>query len=191
VFIKNIKGKFIFWSLIPSIFLFIFMGNLIGLIPYSNSITSYLFLVFLYAAIIFLSLNIAGLFIKKWSFFSAFYAKGTPFLLIPFLGIVEIISYCSRVISLTVRLFANIVAGHLLLKVLGLFIWKVFPFGITSKYLVTNFFLIILPLTVFFLLILLELFVSFIQAYIFTLLLTFYINESITFIKIKMLDKNI
>jgi len=189
IVINNIKNINIYWFLIPTIFIYIFLSNIIGLIPYSNSVTSYIFVVFLYAGTIFLSLNIAGIYIKGFYFLNIFYAKGTPFLLIPLLVVLEILSYIARIISLTVRLFANIVAGHLLLKVLGLFIWQVFPFGgITSKYIISNSILIIIPLLVFFALIVLELFVSFVQAYIFTLLLTFYIKDSVNLTKLTKED---
>ena len=105
-----------------SIFFFILIANLIGNIPYSYAITSSAILTMSFSIAIFLGVTIIGLMTKKINFFSSFVPEGTPLALAPLLSLIELISYCARAISLGVRLFSNIVAGHTLLKILSTFL---------------------------------------------------------------------
>ena len=109
-------------------FLFLFVTvsviNITGLIPYSWTVTSWFTSVFLIALSFFFQINILIILGKKFEFFSQFIPAGTPLVIIPFLNNIEIISYTSRVISLSVRLFANMLSGHALLKILISFAWS-------------------------------------------------------------------
>ena len=118
--------------------------------------------------------TIIGIYINGINFFSLFLPPGVSLNMAPLLVVIEILSYFIRVISLSVRLFANMMSGHILLKVLLGFAWTM---------MVTNYFLYILhffPLFIVFLLIGLELGVSVIQSYIFTILLCIYLNDAIS-----------
>lgn len=112
----------IFFKIIFFIFFYILISNLVGLIPYSMTITSFLVLTLFLSLTCFIGLNIIGLKIHKFKFFSLFVPDGTPFVLIPFLIVIEFISYIARVASLSIRLFANMMAGHTLLKILSSFL---------------------------------------------------------------------
>jgi len=102
------------------IFLFqaIFLLNLSGLIPFAFTVTSSFITTFLLAAMYFIFINISGLLNLKYQMFSLFLPSGTPVFIAPFLVIIELISYIARVFSLSIRLFANMMSGHALLKIL-------------------------------------------------------------------------
>jgi ATP synthase subunit 6 len=112
--------------LITSYMFIIFFSNVLGIIPYGITLTAQLVITFYLALTLFLSLNISGIAIHKHHFLSLFFPSGTPLLLAPLIVPIEIISYFFRVISLSVRLFANMFAGHTLLKVIGGFGWGMF-----------------------------------------------------------------
>jgi ATP synthase subunit 6 len=163
---------YFFYSVIILISLSLFLYNMSGLIPYSFTFTTQLFLILFYSFTILLTIWIQGVFSKKIYFFEIFLPAGIPALLIPILVILEIISTASRIFSLAIRLFANITAGHSLLKIL------------------TNFFLIlvvvinvqILQATIFLFFVIvgiigLEFIVAFLQVYVFVTLVSIYVNE--------------
>ena len=169
----NIEGEKYF-PFISVLFLFILLVNLIGLIPYSFTITSHLIVTFTFSFSIFIGVNIICLNIHKFEILSLFIPSNTSislaFLLVP----IEFISYFFKPISLGVRLFANLMAGHTLLKVIVGFSW--------SMLLLDNLFISILhiiPLLILILLTGLELGVAIIQAYVFTILTCIYLNDSI------------
>ena len=106
-----------YFSFIFTLFLLILFGNLLGMLPYSYTFTSQIIITFFMAIIIFISVTVIGIFRHGFGFLSLFLPSGTPLVLQPLLFVIELISYCIRPISLSVRLFANMLAGHTLLKV--------------------------------------------------------------------------
>jgi F-type H+-transporting ATPase subunit a len=156
-----------------SIFVFILFTNLIGLVPYSFTATSQIILALSYSATILIGVTILGLRIHKISFFSLFVPTGTPLPLVPLLVIIELISYLARSVSLGVRLAANMIAGHTLLKILSTFIWK---FIISSP---IAFFIGIIPMILFTALVGLELAIAFLQALVFIILTSSYLRDGL------------
>ena len=155
-----------FFPLVFSLFMFILFGNMLGMLPYSFTFTSHIIVTFGLAITIFLGVTVLG-FVKHGIGFCKFFAPaGVPLLLMPLLVPIEIISYLSRPISLSVRLFANMMAGHTLLKVFGGFVIKMSFFGV-------------LPLAFLVALTGLELLIAFLQAYVFAILTCLYINDAL------------
>lgn len=107
-----------FIVLIFYLFLFLLFSNLVGMIPFSYTITSSLILTFFLSSGFFIGLNLIGFFHNKSSIFKTFLPGGSPILIAPLLILIEIISYFSRIFSLSIRLFANMMSGHALLKIL-------------------------------------------------------------------------
>lgn len=158
---------------IYSIFWFILIGNLIGNVPYSFAFTSSAVVAMGLSVMIFLGVTILGLVRHKIHFFSFFIPAGTPIALVPLLALIELISYFARAFSLGVRLFANIVAGHTLLKILSGFLYPALTSGILL------FFVTLIPMAIFVALVGLEIAVSLIQAYVFTILVCSYLKDRI------------
>lgn len=155
------------------IFVFVLQSNLIGLIPYSFTVTSHIIVTFSLALIVFIGVNIIGVNIHGIHFLSIFLPSGTAlplaFLIVP----IEVVSFIAKPVSLSVRLFANMMAGHTLLKVIAGFAWSMMKAG--GFLFVAH----VLPLIILFLLVGLELGVAIIQAYVFTVLTCIYLNDSI------------
>jgi F-type H+-transporting ATPase subunit a len=122
---------------------------------------------------IFLGVTTLALYLHRVSFFSYFIPAGTPLALVPLLVLIETVSYFARAISLGVRLFANLTAGHTLLKILSTFLHKLFSAGVITALLT------LIPFSIFLGLIGLEIAVSFIQAFVFTLLTCSYLKDAI------------
>jgi len=122
--VKNsvVVKKYSFILLIYSIFLFIFLSNLIGMVPYSITVTSHFILTLFFSLAFFIGNNIIGFCYHKEKYFVLFLPEGIPIFIIPFLILIEYISYLSRIFSLALRLFANMMSGHILLKILISFI---------------------------------------------------------------------
>lgn len=169
----NKKGE-IYFPFIINIFLFVMFSNLIGLIPYSFTITSHLIVTFTLSLTIFIGVNIISISIYKFKMLSLFIPANTTINLALLLVPIEFISYIFKPISLGVRLFANLMAGHTLLKVIVGFSWTMI---MLNNFILSVFH--ILPLIVLLLLFGLELGVALIQAYVFTILSCIYLNESI------------
>ena len=125
------------------------------------------------SVIVFIGVTIMGLAIHKVHFFSFFLPAGTPLVLVPMLAPIELISYLSRAISLGVRLFSNMVAGHSLMKILGGFLFTLFTTSVVVS-IVT-----VIPFGVFLGIVALEVAVSFIQAYVFVVLTASYIKDAV------------
>ena len=106
-----------YFPFIFTLFIFLLFGNMLGLIPYSYTFTSQIVVTFVMAAIVFVGVTLVALIKHGMHFFSFFVPPGAPKALIPFLIIIEVISYFVRPVSLSVRLFANMLAGHTMLKV--------------------------------------------------------------------------
>lgn len=156
------------------LFLFICLSNLIGIIPFSFTITSHLNITFSLSFMIWWGIVLLGFYEQGLPFFSLFYANGIPFKLVPFLALIEFISFVFRSVSLALRLFANIVAGHILLDTVAIFLYKlVNPFLFSIKFS----FISILPLLLCIVLILFELVVAVLQGYIFIILSAIYLKD--------------
>jgi len=177
-FIANMIGDNIgpeglkYFSFIFTLFLFILLGNILGMFPYSFTWTSHIIVTFAIAFVIFLGVTLIAIFKHGLIKFLGFFApSGVPKPMLLLLIPIEIISYLSRPISLSVRLFANMMAGHTLLKVIGGF---VFVLG-------ANTFIIggALPLAFLIALTGLEIVIAFLQAYVFAILTCLYINDAI------------
>lgn len=120
----NLQGSSrTYFYYISTLFLFILFSNVLGLLPYSLTVTSYLVLTLFLSGTTFFGSLLVGLQRHSFRFFSFFIPAGTPLVLKPFLVLIEIISYVSRVLSLSIRLFANMLAGHALLKILCGFVF--------------------------------------------------------------------
>ena len=159
------KGKQYF-PFVFAIFMFVLIGNMLGMIPYSFTFTSHIIVTFALAAVVFIGVTVLGFVKHGLHFFSFFVVPGLPWYMLPILIPIEVISYLARPISLSVRLFANMLAGHTLLKVFAGF---VVPLG----------FLGIVPLAFIVALTGLEILIAFLQAYVFAILTCLYINDAI------------
>ena len=171
--VREQLGKEIYLPFIYSLFFFILIANLTGNVPYSYTITTSIIVTIGLSFTILVGVTILGLSIHKLHFFSYFIPSGTPLALVPLLCIIETVSYLARAFSLGIRLFANLVAGHTLLKILSTFLFQMFSGGIIVAILT------LIPFSIFLALIGLELAVSFIQSYVFTLLVCSYIKDAI------------
>ena len=117
---ENIKkGGSAYFPIILTIFIYILSCNLIGMIPYSFTVTSHIVITLGLAIVAFTGINIIGLSIHGFHFFSLFLPGGAPLVLAPLLIPIELVSYSFRVVSLALRLFANMMSGHCLLKILA------------------------------------------------------------------------
>lgn len=171
--VREQLGKEVYLPFIYSTFIFILVANLIGNVPYSYAITSSIVVSIGLSFTLVIGVTILGLSIHKVHFFSFFIPAGTPLALVPLLVLIELISYIARAFSLGIRLFANITAGHTLLKILSTFLYQLFSGGILVAVIT------LIPFALFLAITGLELAVSFIQAYVFTLLLLSYIKDAI------------
>ncbi len=161
-----------YFSFIFSLFMFILLGNLLGMLPYSFTWTSHIIVTFAISFFIFIAVTIIAILKHGLIKFLKFFApSGVPKLMLILLIPIEVISYLSRPISLSVRLFANMMAGHTLLKVIGGF---VFVLGANSL-IVGG----VLPLAFLVALTGLEIVIAFLQAYVFAILTCLYINDAI------------
>ena len=149
-----------------SIFLFVLFGNLLGMIPYGFTFTSQLILTFGLASIVFLVVIGVGITKHGIKFLKHFMPDGAPLVMAPLLIPIEVISFLSRPVSLSVRLFANMMAGHTMLKVFALFTVSLGLYGVSTV--VVNSVLIGF-----------EFLVAFLQAYVFTVLTCLYLNDAI------------
>ena len=172
IFIANLikdtvgSGGRPYFPFIFSVFMFILIGNLFGMIPYSFTFTSHIVVTFAMALVVFIGVTVIALVKHKMRFFTSFMPPGVPMAMAPLLVPIEIISYLSRPISLSVRLFANMLAGHTLLKVFAGFVISLGMFGI-------------FPLAFIVALTGLEIVIAILQAYVFTILTCLYLNEAL------------
>jgi ATP synthase subunit 6 len=176
---ENIRSKQYGQTLFPIIFTlfsFIFFVNLVGMIPYSFTVTSHIIVTFSISLAIFTAINVFGVRIHGVAFLGLFLPSGCPLPMAPFLILIELVSYLSRVFSLAIRLFANMMAGHTLLKILAGFSWSMFTNNQSQTLMLLHFlpFFVIVPILG------LELGVAFLQAYVFTVLSCIYFNDAIS-----------
>jgi ATP synthase subunit 6 len=162
-----------YFPFIFTLFMFIFTSNELGMIPYTFTVTSHLILTFAMALMMFIGVNIVAFSTHGLHFFSFFIPPGTPGWMVPLLIGIELISYIFRVISISVRLFANVMAGHALFKILAGFAWSMVALGFVG-YIGSGLLLaFICAFTA------LEVAIAFIQAYIFALLTCLYLSDAI------------
>ena len=162
-----------FFPLVFSLFMFILVANTIGLIPYTFTITSHIIVTVLLALLVFLTVVIYGFWKNGLHFFKLFVPSGIPIFILPLVVFIEVFSFFLRPISHSVRLFANMLAGHIALKVFAGFITLLAGFGIAGWAGA------VLPLGMVIALTALELLVAFLQAYVFTILTCIYLNDAI------------
>jgi F-type H+-transporting ATPase subunit a len=156
-----------FFPFIFTLFMFVLFCNMVGMLPYSFTVTSHIIVTFILAAIVFIGVTIIGFVKHGIKYLELFVPKGVPVVLLPLIVIIEIISYLSRPISLSVRLFANMMAGHTMLKVFGGF---VISLGILGGWLPLGFSIALTGL---------EILVAFLQAYVFAILTCIYLNDAL------------
>ena len=171
--VREQLGKEIYLPFIYSVFFFILIANLTGNIPYSFTITTSIIVSIGFSFTILIAVTILGLSIHKIHFFAYFVPSGTPLALVPLLVLIELTSYLARAFSLGIRLFANMVAGHTLMKILATFLYQMFNTSLIVAVLT------LIPFTLFLAIMTLELAVSVIQAYVFIILTCSYIKDSI------------
>ena len=162
-----------FFPLVFSLFMFVLVANLFGMFPYFFTVTSHIIVTFALAMVVILTVVIYGVMRHGFKFFGLFVPSGVPGALIPLVTMIEIISFLSRPISLSVRLFANMLAGHITLKVFAGFVVSMSAMGFVGSVGA------ILPLAMTVALTGLEFLVAFLQAYVFTVLTCMYLNDAI------------
>jgi F-type H+-transporting ATPase subunit a len=162
-----------FFPLIFSLFMFICVSNMIGIIPYTFTISSHIIVTAALALLVFFTVLVYGFYKNGLKFFKLFVPSGIPIAIVPLVVLIEIISFLSRPISHSVRLFANMLAGHITLKVFASFVTMLGAMGIAGWAGA------VLPLGLTVALTALELLVAFLQAYVFAILTCIYINDAI------------
>ena len=156
-----------YFPFIFTLFMFILFGNLLGMMPYSFTYTSHIIVTFAMAAVVFVGVTVIGFVRHGAKFLKLFVPSGVPMFLLPLLVLIEILSYLTRPISLSVRLFANMMAGHTMLKVFAGFVVSL---GVLAGWAPLAF---VVALTG------LEIGIAVLQAYVFTILTCIYLNDAI------------
>ena len=162
-----------FFPFVFALFMFILFGNMLGLLPYAFTFTSHIVVTFALAMIVFVVITVVALMLHGKKFFGYFFPEGAPLWLAPIIIPVEVVSYISRPISLSIRLFANMVAGHVMLKVFATFVVMLGGLGVIGP------FVAVLPLTVNVALVGFEILVAFLQAYVFAILTCIYLHDAV------------
>jgi F-type H+-transporting ATPase subunit a len=162
-----------FFPFVFSLFMFILTANLIGIVPFTFTVTSHLIVTLALALMVFLTVLGYGLYKNGLGFFRLFVPSGIPMYILPLIVVIEVISFLSRPVSHSVRLFANMLAGHITLKVFAGFVTSLSALGALG---VAG---SLLPLAMTTALTALELLVAFLQAYVFTILTCIYLNDAI------------
>jgi F-type H+-transporting ATPase subunit a len=147
--------------------------NLLGMIPYTFTVTSHIIVTVMLSLVVFLTVVIYGIWHNGLKFFKLFVPSGIPVYILPLVSAIEVISFMSRPVSHSVRLFANMLAGHITLKVFAAFVVMLSGFGIAGWVGA------ILPLALTVALSALELLVAVLQAYVFAILTCIYLNDAI------------
>ncbi|MEQ8813927.1 MAG: F0F1 ATP synthase subunit A [Thalassobaculum sp.] len=155
-----------FFPFIFALFMFILLGNLLGMVPYSYTFTSQIIVTFAMAITVFIGVTLVAVIRHGVHFLTFFFPSGAPIYMAPLLIPIEILSYLSRPISLSVRLFANMMAGHTMMKVFGGFVVALGVFGVAPM-------LVLIALTGF------EILVAVLQAYVFTILTCIYLRDAL------------
>ncbi len=156
-----------YFPFIFCLFMFVLFCNMVGMLPYSFTVTSHIIVTLIMALFIFVAVTIIGFIKHGFKYLSIFVPSGVPAVLLPLITIIEVISYLSRPVSLSVRLFANMMAGHTMLKVFGGFVVSL---GILGGWLPLSFSVALTGL---------EILVAFLQAYVFAILTCIYLNDAL------------
>ena len=156
-----------YFAFIFSLFMFVLFCNMFGMIPYTFTVTSHIIVTFVLASFIFIGVTVIGFIKHGFGYLKLFVPSGVPAILLPLIVVIEIISYLSRPVSLSVRLFANMMAGHTMMKVFGGF---VISLGIVGGWLPLSFSVALTGL---------EILVAFLQAYVFAILTCIYLNDAL------------
>ena len=156
-----------YFPFVFTLFMFILFCNLIGMVPFTFTVTSHIIVTFAMAAVVFLGVTVIGFVRHGTHFLKLFVPSGVPIFLLPLLVVIELLSYLTRPISLSVRLFANMMAGHTMLKVFGGF---VVALGVLAGWAPLAF---VVALTG------LEIGIAILQAYVFAILTCIYLNDAI------------
>jgi F-type H+-transporting ATPase subunit a len=162
-----------FFPLVFSLFMFILISNMVGLIPYNFTVASHIIITAALSLLVFFTVIIYGLWKNGLHFFNLFVPRGIPIYVLPLIVFIEVLSFLSRPISHSVRLFANMLAGHITLKVFAGFVTMLGGLGAFGVLGAT------LPLALTVALTALELLVAFLQAYVFTILTCIYLNDAL------------
>ena len=155
-----------YFPFVLTLFVFILFANVLGLIPYSFTVTSHIMITLALALVVFIGATIIGFIRNGFGYLKLFVPSGVPVLLLPLVVVIEIVSYFIRPMSLSIRLFANMMAGHMMLKVMAGFVVML---GVTAGW---------LPLAAMVGLMGLELLVAALQAYVFALLTCMYLSDA-------------
>lgn len=162
-----------YFTAIFFLFMVLLLANMVGMIPYSFTITSSFIVTFFLSLTFFIGLNVVAAVSHQWHFFGMLLPSGAPLAIAPFLVFIEAVSYIARVFSLAIRLFANMMSGHALLKILIGFSWTLLTSGTLMILLAP------MPWIVVTAIMFLELLIAFLQAYVFSILVTLYINDAV------------
>lgn len=162
-----------FFPFVFTLFMFVLFGNMLGLFPYAFTFTSHIAVTLGLALMVFVLITVVALMLHGKKFFGYFFPEGAPLWLAPIIIPVEIISYLSRPVSLSIRLFANMVAGHVMLKVFATFVVMLAGLGTAGPL------LSLLPLSVNVALVGFEVLVAFLQAYVFAILTCIYLSDAV------------
>jgi F-type H+-transporting ATPase subunit a len=156
-----------YMPLVFTIFIFVLFSNLLGMLPYGFTVTSHIIVTFALALFLFIVVNIIAFAKHGLGFFSMFLPEGTPWWIAPLMIVIELFTYLARPITLSIRLAANMVAGHVLIKVVAGFIAMM---GMIYVWLPLSFIIVLTGL---------EIFVAILQAYVFTILVCVYLNDAL------------
>ena len=162
-----------FFPFVYTIFMFVLIGNLWGMFPYFFTITSHIIITAALAIMVILTVVVVGFMKHKLHFLKLFVPSGVPKVILPFIVVIEVMSFLSRPLSLSIRLFANMLAGHITLKVFAGFVTALGSLG------VLGWFGAVLPLLATIALTALELLVAALQAYVFAILTSLYLNDAL------------
>ncbi len=162
-----------FFPFVFTLFMFILFGNMLGLFPYAFTYTSHISMTFIMAMIVFVLITVVAISLHGKKFLGYFFPEGAPLWLAPIIIPVEIVSYLSRPISLSIRLFANMVAGHVMLKVFATFVVMLAGLGTVGP------FIAVMPLAINVALVGFEVLVAFLQAYVFAILTCIYLHDAV------------
>lgn len=162
-----------FFPFVFSLFVFILVSNLFGMFPYFFTVMSHIIVTFALAMLVIVTVLLYGFMRNGLGFFKLFVPSGVPAIILPLVSAIEVLSFLSRPISLSVRLFANMLAGHITLKVFAGFVTSLSAFGVAGILGSSLPFVMTVALTG------LEFLVAFLQAYVFTILTCMYLNDAI------------
>jgi F-type H+-transporting ATPase subunit a len=162
-----------FFPLVFSLFMFVLFTNMIGLIPYTFAVTSHIIITSALAGLVFLVVVVYGFAKNGPKFVKVFVPSGIPIVILPLIVFIEVVSFASRPLSHSIRLFANILAGHIMLKVFAGFIIMLGALGPLGWLGAILPFALVVALTA------LELLVAFLQAYVFAVLTCIYLGDAI------------